>query len=170
MAQPEYVPTAPSDKARVSERLPTPDPWWADRVGEVKPQGAQPQGRRLGTAGPDQGYALKLFGRFDDRLVLAAGEHAADVEAGTLGVALRRAALYGRSPVIHDVELALGLWGFLDAAPAELVAYRHPLFAEAAHHYGQQRAVSDQVPEETLRLSPAEVRARLADWRQLLGV
>jgi hypothetical protein len=79
-----------------------------------------------------------------------------------LGVALvasRRAALFGRAPCIHDVRLALNLWGFLDDAPADLRATRRMAFSSISHDYVAQRALVDAVPEETLRLRPDEVRA-----------
>jgi len=172
MAQPEYVPVALRDRVRVSERLPTPDAWWPDRVGELRQQGGQPAGPRLGTAGPDQGYALKLAQLMTDRLVLGPHDHVEDAVTGCLGVALRRAACYGRAPVIHDLELAFAVWGFLAGAPEDLVAFRRPLFDGAAHHYGDQRAIADRVPESTLRLGADEVEGRLGGggWRLLLGL
>jgi hypothetical protein len=67
------------------------------------------------------------------------------------------------------------LFGFLpgDApAPAGLVGFRKPLFQAAAHHYWDQREIADVVPEETLRLTPAEVRERVGSgaWESLLEV
>ena len=169
MAQPEYVPVIARDRLRVDERLPTPTAWWADRVAELKQQGAQPRGPGMGTAGPDQGYALKLARHLSGQVVLAPHEHREDALAGCLGVALRRAALFGRGPVIHDLELAFGLWGYLDGAPEDLVSFRRPLFAGAAHHYAVQRAIADLVPDSTLRLTPDEVRGRSdGGWRELL--
>ena len=40
---------------------------------------------------------LELAKRFADQLVLEPGEHAEDVLAGTVGIALRRASIYGRA-------------------------------------------------------------------------
>ncbi len=120
--------------------------------------------------GPDQGYALLLAHTlFEDRIELTDGITAEDALVGCAGVASRRASLFGRAPVAKDIELALVLFGFLGGAPAELVAWRAPLFEAAAHHYQQQRAIAGAVSEETLRLSPAEVRARLSDWRSMLA-
>ena len=45
-----------------------------------------------------------------------------------LNLALKRASLFGRAPVVHDLEVAFTIWGFLGAAPPELVALRRPLF------------------------------------------
>ncbi len=112
---------------------------------------------------------MTLVGRFHDRLVLTEGEDAHDAEAGCVGVATARASLFGRAPVVYDLELAFGLWGFLDQAPADLVEFRQPLFAGASHHYWDQRDIVDLVPESTLRLTPAAVRQRLGEWRSLLA-
>ena len=124
----------------------------------------------MGTPGPDQGYALTLVTRFEERLVLAKGERFEDAVAGCLGVALRRASLFDRAPVIHDWEVAFAVWGFLGGAPDDLAAYRRPLFRAAAHDYWAQRAVSDRVPDATLRLAPAQITSRLNDWRRLIDV
>lgn len=167
MAQPEFVPASTDDVVRDIEQLPPPDEWKPERPGEL-PRLRPPLGDGFGKPGPDQGYGLKLARRFTDRLQLAAGEHAADAIAGCLGVGLRRAALFGRAPVIHDFELAFSVWGFLGGAPADLVEFRKQLFREAAHHYWDQREICDAVPEATLRMRPADVRGRLASWRELL--
>jgi len=127
-------------------------------------------GRRLGSPGPDQGFALGLAARFRDRLVLADGESAEDAIDGCVGVGLRRASLFGRAPVVHDLTVAFTVWGFLGTAPDELVALRRPLFEAVGHHYEAQRAIVDVVPEATLRLPHAAVVERWpAQWRELLG-
>lgn len=168
MAAPEYVPVSLPDKPRQTLGMPPSRRWMAKRPADLA--GGQPTGRHFGKQGPDQGYALVLARRFEDRLRVAEAEDPDDAVAGCLGVALRRASLFGRAPVIHDLELAYRLWGFLGEAPADLVAYRKPLFAGAAHHYWDQREIVDLVPESTLRLTPAEVGQRLSNWRELLGV
>ncbi|MGH9072761.1 MAG: hypothetical protein ACRDZQ_01375, partial [Acidimicrobiales bacterium] len=63
---------------------------------------------------------------------------------------------------------AFTLWGFLGGAPEDLVAFRRPLFQSAGHHYLAQLEISSRVPEATLRLTPALVRERLAEWRSLI--
>ena len=168
MAAPDYVPVPLSEQPRESLRLPPPRPWMADRPADL--QRGQPVGPKLGRPGPDQGYLLKLAERFADRVEVAEGENADDAIAGGAALAMRRAALFGRAPVAHDLELALRVWGFLGGAPDDLVEFRRRLFAGAAHHYWDQRAVTDLVPDETLKLTPAQVAERLSDWRQLLNV
>jgi hypothetical protein len=167
VTQPEYVPITPEDRIRPVLRLPAPRRWKADRPAEIR-AGRRPAGAWMGTPGPDQGYALTLADRFSERLALTAGEKFEDAVAGCLGVVLRRAALFDRAPVIHDWEVAFTLWGYMGGAPDDLVAYRRPLFQAAAHDYWVQRAISDLVSDDTLRLSPAQISARLSDWRQLV--
>jgi hypothetical protein len=81
--------------------------------------------------------------------------------------------LYGRAPVVHDLYLALSLWGFLsDAPPADQVAVRRELFVGVGnvHHYKEGRAIADMVPESTLRMSPERVASESpASWRALTG-
>jgi hypothetical protein len=170
MAAPEYVPVEPAREVRTYESPPRkPDPWYAARPGELA--GPQPRGDLLGYQGPDQGYVLVLARRFEGKLVLTDGEREADAVAGCIGVALRRASLFGRAPVVHDLAVAFTLWGFMTDAPSELVELRRPLFAEVANplHYVEQRRIADLVRESGLRLGPAEARAEHArDWRALL--
>ncbi|CAN5487603.1 hypothetical protein BH18ACT1_BH18ACT1_00050 [soil metagenome] len=168
MAAPDQVPSDPAAQPRRGLALPPARRWRADRPGEVGPH--QPVGRRLGSPGPDQGFALGLAARFRDRLVLVEGESAEDAIDGCVGVGLRRASLFGRAPVVHDLTVAFTVWGFLGPAPAELVALRRPLFEAVGHHYEAQRVIVDAVPEGTLRLPHAAVVERWpARWRELLG-
>ncbi len=144
----------------------------ADRPGEVV--GAEaPTGPGLGCQGPDQGYALKLAERFTGRLVLADGEREDDALAGCCAVGLRRASLFGRAPVVHDLRLALELFGFLIDADAALVTWRRAHFAGAAGHHGYhvKLHLADLVPTDTLRLTPAAAaEARAENWRTPLGL
>ncbi len=144
-----------------------PQVWTQSRPSELRGTG-QPSGARLGSPGPDQGYALKLARRFIDRIELAAGESPDDAVAGCTAVATRRAAGFGRAPVVHDLTLGFTLWGFLGGAPRDLVAARGPLFRSAAHHYEAQRTIADCVRPDTLRLTPEQVAARLPEWRELI--
>jgi hypothetical protein len=167
MTQPDYVPIRTGDRVRPAERLPPARPWLADRPADLHSPDL-PRGGRLGNQGPDLGYGMKLARRFVDKLHLAEGESVADAVAGCFAVGTKRSSLFGRAPMIYDFELAFRLWGFLASAPAELVAFRVPLFEGCSHHYDDQRDIADRVPESTLRLTPADVGARLSDWRQLI--
>jgi hypothetical protein len=171
VAAPEHVPVDRNQPVRGYESPPRlRASWMADRPGEVVEDG-QPRGVRLGNQGPDQGYALSLARRFERKLTLVAGEHEKDALAGAVGVALKRASLFGRAPVVHDLTVALTIWGYLGEAPAELVELRKDLFEEVSHphHYGGLRRIVDLAPEPVLRMSPGQVaEAHRADWKKLL--
>ena len=169
MTQPSFVPVVEADQVRRAYQLHVPSIWTTSRPSELRGT-HQPAGTFLGTPGPDQGFALKLARRFEDRLVLAEGEQTEDAIWGCTAVAMRRAALFGRAPVIFDLTMAFTLWGFLDGAPADLVAARVPLFRAASHHYLARRTIADSVPESTLRLTVDQVAEQLADWRTLLDL
>ncbi|MEO7573309.1 MAG: hypothetical protein ABIX10_12830 [Acidimicrobiales bacterium] len=172
MAAPEHVPVDRNQPVRGYESPPRrPQPWLSDRPAEVVEDG-QPRGQRLGNQGPDQGYMLSLARRFEGKLTLTPGEHEKDVLAGAVGVALKRASLFGRAPVVHDLTIALTIWGFLGDAPQDLVDLRKPLFEEAGHphHYAELRRIVDLVSEGALRQTPAQVtEAHRSGWRSLLG-
>ena len=174
MAAPKFSPVAPLDEARVYESPDhIPEPWTNDRPGDLR--GRQPQGPALGYQGPDQGYALALAARFRDQLQLQQVEDPDDALAGATAIGLRRASLYGRAPVIHDIRIALTIWGFLDPEPPpELVQLRRARYeglANVAHHYGELRALVDSVPESSLRMTPDKVaEAYPGQWRELLGL
>jgi hypothetical protein len=175
MAAPEYVPIPPTvDPRLVWESSPrVPDSWLADRPGDF-PRESQPFAPRLGNPGPDVGYAFKLAEQFHGKLSLAEGEHEADAIAGCMQVAMKRAAMYGRAPVMHDLTIAFTLWGFLDErAPADLVDVRRPLFENLGHinQYKRKRQIADAVPFETLRKTPATItQEHTPDWRSMLDL
>jgi hypothetical protein len=128
----------------------------------------------LGAQGPDQGYAVTLTKVFANKLHLQDGEHRADIDAGCVAVATKRASIYGRAPVVHDLRIAYTLFGYLDADPNPgLVNFRRELFAEVHYsfHYFECRAIADLVGEDILKQTPDEVATRYrADWRDQLSV
>lgn len=172
MAAPKFAPTEVLDEVRTyaSPDI-VPDAWTNDRPGDI--DGFQPAGERLGYQGPDQGYGLMLAQRLRSRLHLVGGVGADDAVRGCLNIALRRASMFGRAPVIHDLNVAFTMWGFFDAQPPrDLVERRAELFIGIGnvHHYAEGRVVADLVPDSTLRLTPQQVSQRYpADWRSLTG-
>jgi len=173
MAVPKFVPTRPTDVVRSYSSPPwREDPWMADRPAEI--DGRQPEGARLGTPSPDGGYALKLAATFHGGLILRSGEHEDDAIAGGSAIAMKRAGLFGRAPVIHDLRVGLGIWGFLsDDPPAELVDLRTEWFEEVhqAHHYFELRRIVDAAPDDVLRRPHEEILRRSAeDWRSCLDL
>ena len=153
---------------RAGEKLPPATRWLASRPGDVVAAGAA-DGDGFGNQGPDQGYALFLAKRFAGKVELVDGEHKADVVAGCVAVAMKRASVFGRAPVVYDLEVAFTVWGYLGGAPTVVMQKRHELFAEAAHHYWKRRAIADAVPESTLRMTPAMVKTAMTSGTQLLA-
>lgn len=173
MAAPRYAPvpvTEPTRSYESPEHVPA--PWMPGRKAEI--EGRQPEGRRLGYQGPDQGYVMTLAARARAKVRVQAGENVDDALRGCSLIALKRASLYGRAPMVHDLTLALTAWGFLsDNPPADLLEARKALFTgvrHGAHHYAEGREIADIFPESTLRLSPSDVAARMpAGWKELTG-
>jgi len=173
MAAPEHVPTTPTQVVRSYTSPPRrAGSWMADRPGEI--DGLQPEGERLGTPGPDQGYALKLVTRFEGRLTLLDGEEEVDALAGASAIAMKRSGLFGRAPIVHDLTVGLTIWGFLDRAPdVELVELRRAWFEEVhlVHHYQELRRIADAAADDVLRLPHGAVDDRhSADWRSCLDL
>ena len=73
------------------------------------------------------------------------GERCDDAVRGCLGIALRRASMFSRAPVVHDLTIAFTIWGFLDRRAAGR-AGRAPArrcskaSANVPHHYDEARA------------------------------
>jgi hypothetical protein len=173
MAAPKFAPVPAIDDARgYAAPDHVPGAWMPGRPGEI--EGFQPAGERLGYQGPDQGFAIKIANSLKPKVHVSAGESVDDAAAGCLGVALRRASLFSRAPVVHDLTIAFTVWGYFDPKPpADLVALRSSLFSGVAHtamHYAESRHIADMVPEATLRMNPQQVAAAYpATWRSLVG-
>ena len=173
MSAPQYVPDPAVAKDPSYSSPPRRSGGWAaDRPGDLGGEG-QPETEGLGNPGPNQGYIYKLLDQFEGKVHVTPGEHAADVEAGVVAIALKRASLFGRAPVVHDLTVGFALWGFLDQKPADaLVARRKVAFASVSnpHDYGALRATVDAVPPGTLRKSHQTVlEEHRRNWAALLG-
>lgn len=171
MAAPDYVPTDPTDKVRRYSSPPSRKrSWVADRPGDLAE--GQPEGTRLGTQGPDQGYAYKLVNHFEDRLELGALSKD-DVVAGCVAIAMKRSGMFGRGPVVHDLTAAFSVYGFLDPdAPGDLVELRESLFSQIAssHHYKERRVVVDTVLDSALSQPHGVIESSAKrDWRSNLA-
>lgn len=176
MAAPEHVPENPSTTVKAYESNPRrPESWRSDRPADFASSQRQPSGARLGSQGPDQGYALKLANDLiAPELQLQPGEHAKDALAGIVAVGLKRASLFGRAPVIHDLRIAMTVFGFHAPSPdPALVGFRKTQFEEVGHfhHYMELRSIADRVSADVLRQTPAQIdAAHAANWRSLLDL
>ena len=171
MAVDPYVPTRPEDAPRRSVAIPAAAGWRAVRPGDIDPMvGAGGKGVLFGTPGPDSGYALTLAGRFGDQIAVVRPETVHDAEAIAAQVAMRRGGLFGRAPVRADLELGFTLFGWMGEAPAELVEWRRLTVAGVSHDYARRVGLVEAIPETHVKQRADEIRGRLSDWRQLLGL
>ncbi|HEY5077446.1 MAG TPA: hypothetical protein VIJ48_08080 [Acidimicrobiia bacterium] len=167
-----FVPSDPSARPRQQQNLPpgvalpAADDWRSDRPGDLGPD--QPQGALFGRPGPNVGYAYTLAQRAKDRLRLGPFENAADAVAVVAEIAGKRAARFGRAPVIGDVDLALAVLGYDGNASDAFVKARSALVHEAAHDYRRRRALVDAVPDTLLRMRAAQAGAEIEAWRASL--
>ena len=173
MAAPEYVPTSPTAKKHYVSPPSRRGAGSTSRPGETFGQPAT-GGSRLGAQGPGQGFAITLTEVFNDQIRLTEGEYLGDVHSGCVGVATKRAAMFHRAPVVHDLRIAYTLFGFLDENPQrDLVEFRREAFAEVHYsfHYFDRRAIADLVTEEILGQTPEQVEMRYKqDWRDQLSL
>jgi hypothetical protein len=166
-----FVSPDPDDKPRQQQNLPPgvayppAKSWTATRPGD-KPVG-RAHGRLRGAPGPNIGWAYTLVNRVKDRFKLAPHEYVGDAAAVVAELAARRAASYGRAPVIRDVEFAAALLGY--DTTDDFANTRARLVHDAAHSYTRRRALVDSVPDHVLRAATNEVRAASAQWRAEAG-
>jgi hypothetical protein len=164
-----FVYPDPSSRPRQQQNLPPgvalppATRWLPDRPGDVPADSAEES--RFGSPGPNVGYAYTLAERVKDRLRLAPSERGHDVVAVVAEVAGKRAASFGRAPVIGDVEFAMSILGYDETVDPEYAARRATLVHEAAHDYRRRRAVVDRVPEALARKRPNEAKAEIEAWR-----
>jgi hypothetical protein len=143
--------------------LPPANSWTPSRPGDLPP--GQPEGALLGRPGPNVGYAYTLAQRAKDRLRLSPNEHLDDVVSVVAEIAGKRAALFGRAPVITDVDVAIALLGYDGNTTPDFVTTRSHLVHEAAHDYPRRRALVDAVPDDLLRRRSSELKGLVDGWR-----
>jgi len=144
--------------------LPAARPWRAARPGDLA--AGQPEGTLLGSPGPNVGYALGLVDRAAASMTLAEHEHRDDATAVTAELAMRRAARFGRAPVVADARVAIELLGYDGSADRDFADWRARVIQGAGHEYTRRRAVVDAVPEEAL--APSDVAAHVAETRRVM--
>jgi hypothetical protein len=163
-----FVPPDPSARPRQQQNLPPgvalppATDWRSNRPGDLGPD--QPEGALFGRPGPNVGYAYTLAQRAKDRLRLGPFEHAGDAVAVIAEIAGKRAALFGRAPVIGDVDFVIELLGYDGSASDDFVKARSALVHDAGHDYHRRRALVDAVPDALLRTRAPSV-AEIESWR-----
>ena len=163
-----YVPADPDTRPRQQQNLPPgvalppASDWRPDRPGDLGP--GQPEGALLGSPGPNVGFAYTLAERAKDKFQLAPIEHLHDAQAVVAEITGKRAASFGRAPVMPDVDRALALLGYDGSADAAFAQQRALMVNDAGHSYPRRRALVDAVPEELLRAATLD-KSEAAAWR-----
>jgi hypothetical protein len=147
-------------------KMPAARQWVANRPGDL-PAG-QPMGKLLGSPGPNVGYALTLANRVRDQLTLAPHEHRDDAIAVVADIAMRRAALFGRAPVMPDVDFAIQILAYRGDADPDFVTWRVRAVHGTHHDYYERRSLVDAISVDVLRLVPSALPAHLDEARAAL--
>ncbi len=167
-----FVPSELADLPRQQQNLPpglAPPPardWRADRPGDLGR--ATTAGSLRGRPGPNVGYAYTLAGRARGALTMSPLEHGDDVVAVIAEIAGKRAAHFGRAPVMADIDTAIALLGYDGLVDDDFVDLRARLVHDAAHDYIRRRELVDAVPEALLPMRMAELIASVDAWRSQL--
>jgi hypothetical protein len=137
--------------------------WRPDRPGDIG--SGPPEGKLRGRPGPNVGYGYTLAERAHEQFRLAPHEEIHDAMSVVAEIAMKRAALFGRAPVMADVELAMTLLGYDGSADDAFGTRRAHAVRDAAHNYPLRRALVDSVPDSLLTQGPAELGGDIARWR-----
>lgn len=168
-----YVPSKLEDRPRQLPNLapgvavPPARAWHADRPGDLE-SADLPSGALLGAPGPNVGYALTLAHRCAPRLHLGAHEHLDDVLAVLAEIAMRRAARFGRAPVMGDVRFASTLLGYNEAAGGDVFEWRQLVVQGAHHDYVTRRKIVDTIPASLLEVDDEHRDEQLVAFRRAL--
>jgi len=81
---------------------------------------------------------------------------------------MRRAALFGRAPVMRDVEFGMQILGYRGDADPDFVTWRARTVRGTHHGYYERRSLVDAIPVDVLRLVPSALPAHLAEARAAL--
>jgi hypothetical protein len=137
--------------------------WRANRPGDLA--AGRAGGTLRGRPGPNVGYAYTLAERTRDRFKLAPHEHLDDAISVVAEIAMKRAAAFGRAPVIGDVELVMVLLGYDGSVDEAFAAWRARAVHGAAHDYPARRAIVDSVPDSLLARTASTAGDDVANWR-----
>jgi hypothetical protein len=168
-----YVVPLPQDAPRQAQNvapgvtIPPARSWRLHRPGDEVAVG-QPHGELLGDPGPNIGYALTLVHRVQDRFALAPHEHVDDAAAVVGELAMRRAASYGRAPVMHDVDCAMLVLGYQGGCAPDFAEWRAVIVEGAHHEYPRRRVLVDAAALDELRLAPQVLTSRTEEVRRAL--
>jgi hypothetical protein len=116
---------------------------------------------------PDAGYALFLAALAVEHLVLEFGDRRDDAECAIATVAVRRAGMLGRAPLLQDVEIGRTLLAYDQPTDADFARWRARWICGIARDVDlRQRLADAALASETLR-PPLDADA-VHGWRATL--
>ena len=164
MTQPRFTPIETRDEVRPAKHLDPPRRWTPHRPAEHRRDDGDARRSRIGVAGPDQGYALRLAESVRDSVVLGPGEHIDDALAIATQVALRRASLFGRAPVKSDLQVAVALLSYGSALSDEAVGARRSAVTGVSHDLWRCREIAAWFDDDAIAESVDRAPSRAIDW------
>ena len=115
-----------------------------------------PEGGRFGRYTPDGGYALRLVNSIE------LPDDDPDLRSVLAALTMARAGIWGRAPIMEDVEVALALCGYGYDAPAEVVERRERWIRATSHDQRPGQTAVAEAGRDLISLKPEEVRDALA--------
>ena len=155
MGQQPNVEIDPSDLPRPVIDTDPPRRWRPTRPGVIVRPDQMPWGGAFGTPGPDTGYAMKLVREAD------LPERTEGLESVLAALMAARASLFGRAPVIEDLEVARILAGFGEGLPEDLADRRGRWVEATAHEPSKGRSAVADIDLDLLKFKPGEILSRL---------
>jgi hypothetical protein len=141
-----------SDLPRKELQPAPPDRWRPIKPGLVTSPEEKPVGWLFGYTGPDPGWGLRLVAGYplptkDPDLAWVVG-----------GLTMARAGKLGRAAVVEDIEAALVLCGYDEAAPPWVVERRDRWLAAAPHEKRPGETAVADVDADLLTKKPDQIR------------
>lgn len=144
---------------------PVPKRWKADRPGDTKRSTRVVEGKLLGHAGPNIGFALTLSKTSNQNWFLIEGEHIHDVEVLLAEIAMRRSSHFGRAPIQKDINLAAQLFGY-DKQPIQGKGHwRLGIVHGCSHDEHKRRIIINSVPQEIISSNADIDQEMIRSWR-----
>ncbi len=163
MATPRFVPSAPLGHPihrEAFDRIPV-----ARRHEPSRGQGRRPVvGPGFGLPCPDAGYALFLAAHSVEHLVLEFGDGRDDAKCAIATIAMRRAGMLGRAPLLQDVEIGRTLLAYEQPTDVDFARWRAGWIRGIAHDDDLRQRLADAALP-TAALSPPLDADAVSGWR-----
>lgn len=147
---------------------PTPSGWKSDRPGDTYKERDTDSDVLLGNAGPNIGYALKLASQKIHGYFLLESEHEHDVKVLLSEIAMRRAANFGRAPIVQDLDFAAHLLGYDKESKSGEDKWRPRLVHGCGHDEHKRRRIVNSVPDEIIKHKDEVSEGMISGWWEKL--